>query len=67
NYIVRGEGRIIAGWPKSTPFGDPSYLPGGERRLRTLLNMWRSGAVRWEKATEDDLCRAVLDPVSVLP
>ncbi len=66
-YIVRGEGRIIAGWPKTVPFGDPSYLPGGEKRLRELLDMWKSGEIRFEEATEDDLIRAVLDPVSVLP
>ena len=67
NYIVRGEGHVVTGWPQSIPFGDPSYLPGGEKCLRKLLEMWKSGAVRWEKATEDELGRAVLNPVSVLP
>ncbi|TFK79173.1 hypothetical protein K466DRAFT_442699, partial [Polyporus arcularius HHB13444] len=67
SLIVHREGRLVKGWPPHIPFGDPGSIPGGVKTLTTLLEGWRSGEIRFVKATAEDLRRARRDRKSVLP
>ncbi|KAI0323222.1 hypothetical protein GY45DRAFT_1216929, partial [Cubamyces sp. BRFM 1775] len=57
----------LVNWPAHIPFDDISQIKGGNRVLQTLLELWRSGTLRFEPATERDLLDAEGDPVSVHP
>ncbi|RDX44258.1 hypothetical protein OH76DRAFT_1409215 [Lentinus brumalis] len=65
--IVHREGRLVEGWPPHIMFGDPGSIPGGIKSLKPLLDGWKSGAIRFVKATTEDLRRARRDRRSVLP
>lgn len=65
--IVHREGRLVKGWPPHIMFGDPGSIPGGVKSLKALLDGWKSGAIRFVKATAEDLRRARRDRTSVLP
>ncbi|KAI0687913.1 hypothetical protein C8T65DRAFT_590021, partial [Cerioporus squamosus] len=65
--IVHREGRLVKGWPAHILFGDPGSIPGGVKSLKALLDGWKSGEIRFVKATAEDLRRARRDRRSVLP
>ena len=57
----------LVGWPAHVPYEDISKIKGGNEVLETLLNLWKSRALRFEPATECDLRYAKVDPVRVHP
>ncbi|KAL7277757.1 hypothetical protein ACG7TL_008703 [Trametes sanguinea] len=72
--IVAGRGLTLVGWPNdpehpesTVPFGDPSSIPGGQPVISRLLDLWKSGELRFEHATPLQQQLAVRDPMSVLP
>ncbi|KAJ8488164.1 hypothetical protein ONZ51_g3725 [Trametes cubensis] len=57
----------LVGWPVHVPYEDISKIKGGNEVLETLLNLWKSRALRFEPATERDLWYAKVDPARVHP
>ncbi|RDX47380.1 hypothetical protein OH76DRAFT_1311099, partial [Lentinus brumalis] len=64
---VRGEGKMLEGWPGHIQFGELCRIRGGAAPFRELLKLWDSGILRWRDATPDDLRNAERDHRSVLP
>ncbi len=60
-------GYTWAGWPAHIPFDNLSYIPGGDRPLEELKQLWKSGELRLVRATEQERERALYDPESVIP
>lgn len=67
NSTVRGEGKMLDGWPGHIPFGELCRIRGGAKPFRELLALWNAGTLRWRDVTPEDLHNATLDRRSVLP
>ncbi len=65
--IVWKLGYTWAGWPAHIPFDNLSYIPGGDRPLEELKQLWKSGQLRLVPATAEERERALYDPESVIP
>ncbi|KAL7284519.1 hypothetical protein ACG7TL_001810 [Trametes sanguinea] len=70
--IVHGRGQWLDGWPndpegKSIPFGDPSSIPGGQRVISRLLDLWKLGILHFRPAMDAERRLAWRNPRAVLP
>ncbi|KAH9846758.1 hypothetical protein C2E23DRAFT_907567 [Lenzites betulinus] len=66
-FIVIRHRYTLEGWPTDIPYLDFNTIPGSAPSLVTLLDMWDTGALRFEGAGEDVVAEAVHDPRSVFP
>ncbi len=67
--VVIRYGCKLTGWPADKmPFVNLSDKAlGGIKSLKLLRELWDSGKLKFERATDEDLRAAAEDPVSVLP
>ncbi|KAJ8497039.1 hypothetical protein ONZ51_g776 [Trametes cubensis] len=65
--IVLKHKHKLVGWPAHVPYEDISKIKGGNEVLETLLDLWRTQTLRFERATERDLWYAKVDPARVHP
>lgn len=72
--VVRWRLRLV-GWPRGDaesggvdiPFADPSSIPGGQRVIGYLLELWMTGVLHFEPADEEFVMLARRRPLEVLP
>ncbi|KAH7904733.1 hypothetical protein BJ138DRAFT_979063, partial [Hygrophoropsis aurantiaca] len=47
----------IVGWPNDIPFANLSDISSALPDLQSLLRKWKSGVIRWEKVSDEELKR----------
>lgn len=70
--IVAKYGYKLVGWPSEIPFRNLSDIGGGAGPLLELLRLWKlpeedQERLRFERASEEEIARAAVDPESVHP
>ncbi|KAH9887966.1 hypothetical protein C8Q73DRAFT_794410 [Cubamyces lactineus] len=65
--LVLDYGFVLEGWPDGLPFRNLSHVPGGNKSLLRLRELWDRSELRFKPASTDDLNKASRDPLSVLP
>lgn len=70
--VVAQCGYKLVGWPSAVPFRNLSDIGGGAGSLLELLRLWNlpeedAERLRFERASAEEIARAVCDPESVHP
>ena len=65
--VVVGCRHKLINWPANIPFLSPSDIRGGISPIQLLYDLWQSGTLRFEPATDDDVNAARTDANRVHP